>query len=126
MHWSFAEQAPPAVTCGLQDPAPTPSQKKPLAQLASPAGFAAPHPVRHVAELAQTRLPGQGAATPALQVPVPLQYAMGVNVEPEHAAAPHVAAVDTCSHAPPAAQLPSLPQGGAAAHCPAGAGVPGL
>jgi hypothetical protein len=55
---------------------------------------------------------------------VPLHVAPGVSVLPEHEAVPHEVPALVCSQAPFAAQLPSLPQGGAAAHWPAGAGVP--
>ena len=66
---------------------------------------------------------GQGAPTPALQLPVPLHRPSGVRVEPLHVAGPQEVVEEACSQSPPAAQFPVLPQGGAAVHWPAGAGV---
>jgi len=43
-----------------------------------------------------------------------------------HDSLPHVVPEAACWQTPPAAQLPVLPQGGAAAHWPAGAGVPAV
>jgi len=60
----------------------------------------------------------------ATQAPEPLQAPAAVKVVPEHEALPHEVPEATCSQTPPAAQLPSLPQGGLAMHWPAGAALP--
>jgi hypothetical protein len=44
------------------------------------------------------------------QVPVPVQWEIGVNVETAHEAAPHETLVLACSQPPPPLQLPVLPQ----------------
>jgi hypothetical protein len=48
----------------------------------------------------------------ARQVPVPLQWEMGVNVVPEHDCVPHDTDVAACWQAPAPLQAPVLPQGG--------------
>jgi hypothetical protein len=82
--------------------------------------------VRHAVVLAHWRLPGQGAAVAVLHEPEPLQVVAGVSIPFPHMAAPQEMLVAASSHAPPAPHLPSLPHGGAAVHCPAGAGLPGV
>jgi hypothetical protein len=60
-----------------------------------------------------------------LQAPPPLQNDCGWNVVPVHdTAAPHETVVAACSQALAPLHRPVLPQGGAAVHCPVGAGVP--
>ena len=61
----------------------------------------------------------------AVHAPEPLQWDAGWNVDPVHdAAAPQVALAEASWQAPAPLQVPVLPHGGAAAHCPAGALVP--
>jgi len=72
----------------------------------------------------QIRPPAQGCGVSVGQDPVPLQNAVGVSMSPEHAGRTQTVVLDVCSHAPPAAHLPSLPHGGDTTHCPVGACVP--
>jgi hypothetical protein len=53
-----------------------------------------------------------------------LQWETGRRVEPLHDAVPQATVVAPWVQAPVPSQVPVLPQGGAAAHWPAGAGVP--
>ena len=62
--------------------------------------------------------------TAAGQAPVPLQVAGAVNVLPAQLALRQTVVAGATWQTPPAAQRPVLPQGGAAAHWPVGAGVP--
>jgi len=66
----------------------------------------------------------QFTATPWLHVPAP-HVGAECSVLATHDTAPQVAPGATCSHVPPAAQLPVLPHV-PGAHCPAGAGVPAV
>jgi hypothetical protein len=60
-----------------------------------------------------------------VQAPEPLQCDAGWYVEPVHeAAAPHDALAAASWQPPAPLQVPVLPHGGAAAHCPAGAAAP--
>ena len=73
--------------------------------------------------VSQTKLPRQGDAADAEQLPVPLQCETGVKLEPvQDAAAPQVTPVPAWVQALAPLQVPVLPQGGAAVHWPAGAG----
>ena len=67
--------------------------------------------------------PGQASGTTLAHVPVPL-HVLAMNMPLLQEAQDVPAAVSW--QAPPAAQLPVFPHRGAAAHCPAGAGVPGV
>jgi hypothetical protein len=61
-----------------------------LKQMLPPAQSAFdPQLVAHAVLLTQAKLPGQATGVPALHVPEPLQLPDGVNVLPEHHAAPH-------------------------------------
>ena len=50
------------------------------------------------------------------QVPLPLQNAAAVSVDPEHVCVPHDAVVAAIVHAPAPLQSPVLPHGGLAVH----------
>jgi hypothetical protein len=76
--------------------------------------------------LAHATPPAHGAVLPPVHVPDPLHEPPMVRLPPEHDTAPHEVPAWACSHTPPAAQLPSLPQGGLATHCPAGATEPAM
>jgi hypothetical protein len=73
------------------------------------------HDVPQAVELAHEKLFAQAAAV-AEHVPVPLHEPTGVSELPTHDAVPHVTVVAASWHAPPAAQLPVFPHGGAAVH----------
>jgi hypothetical protein len=61
-----------------------------------------------------------------MQLPDPSQVgAASVTPLPGHDGLPHVVWGDISSHTPPAAQMPVLPQGPLAKHCPDGAVSPG-
>jgi hypothetical protein len=114
-HWLAEEQAMPRPV-GLTQVVPL--QTKPLAQSALPAQL-----VRQVDPL-QTYAP-QLCDAGWVHAPEPLQRDAGWNVEPVHdAPAPHVAVAAATWQPPEPLQAPVLPHGGAAAHCPAGAGLP--
>jgi hypothetical protein len=82
--------------------------------------------VLHADALAQTKPPGHGVVLPAAQVPDPVHVrAPDVSCPLLHEGpTPQLVAAEACSHTPPAAHLPSLPQGGFGEHWPAGAAVP--
>jgi hypothetical protein len=81
--------------------------------------------VAQAVALAQTRLPGQGAGLSAAHDPAPSHVEAAVKVlASQDAEGPQGVPAAICSQAPPAAQLPSSPQGGEAGHWPAGAGLP--
>jgi hypothetical protein len=60
--------------------------------------------------------PAQAAVMPAVQEPEPLHLLAVVCMSPVHEAGRHWVPFAISSQTPPAAQLPSLPQGGAAVH----------
>jgi hypothetical protein len=80
--------------------------------------------VLQLVPLAQSKPPGHGDAGPGAHEPEPVHVPAAVSELPEHDAAPQGVPAEVCSHVPPAAQWPSLPQGGLGAHWPAGAGMP--
>jgi hypothetical protein len=80
--------------------------------------------VLQLVELAQTSSPVQADVLPALQVPEPSHDPARVSMLPLHEGVPHAVPAATSWHEPPAAHLPSPPQGGFGWHCPEGAGVP--
>jgi hypothetical protein len=84
------------------------------------------HDVLHAVALAQRKEPGQEFPMPAMHVPFPSQVLAGVKPPSRQDGLPHVVPAATCSQTPPAAQLPVLPQGGAAVHWPARAAVPAV
>ena len=85
------------------------------------------HVVRHAVPLAaHIRLPAHGDEAPVGHVPAPLHVLADVNVDPLHDAAAHCVPLDVYSQTPPAAHLPSKPQGGLAVHWPAGAVLPAM
>jgi hypothetical protein len=78
--------------------------------------------VLHVALEPQTKPPGQAEEVGAAQVPVPVQWEMGVNVEPVQEAEPQETLVLAFWQCPPPSQAPVFPHGKLAlgAHCPCG------
>jgi len=70
--------------------------------------------------VSQTKPPGQVYETGAAQAPLPLQWEMGVKVEPEQVAVPQETPVPPSWHFPAPSQAPVLPQGGLVAHRPCG------
>jgi hypothetical protein len=83
------------------------------------------HIDKHDVPSAQITPPVHGAVV-VLHMPEPLHVPAVVRLPFEHTGELHMVPEVTCSQSPPAAQLPSLPHGGAAVHWPAGAGVPAV
>ena len=71
----------------------------------------------------QTKLLGQADEVGGAQVPAPVQWETGVNVDPVQEAVPHATPVPPCWQWPAPSQAPVLPHGGAAAHPPCGSVV---
>jgi hypothetical protein len=81
------------------------------------------HVVRQLVALAQTYPPGQSDPAAPLQMPEPLQVALGVKVEPTQEAGAHTVAALANAHAPPAPQTPVKPQAVVGEHWPAAGGA---
>jgi hypothetical protein len=123
-HWLLAEQAAPAASKATQVPE-APGFMQTVLIGPSQSALEPQLPLQAVM-LWQTTPPAQAIVAPPLQVPVPLQVPAAVIWPLLHCGLPHEIPGATCSQTPPAAQLPSLPQGGLAVHCPAGAATPAV
>jgi hypothetical protein len=121
-HWLLAVHAPPFAVWTQVPDAPGFWQTKPVPSQS----LLEAHAVLHAVGLAQTKPPWQAAVTPATHAPLPLQAPALVSWPLLHDAPPQGIPEATCSHTPPAAQLPVSPQGGLAAHWPVGAAVPAV
>jgi len=117
MHWAPAVHTRPFfLSAQLCAPA-VPWHVKGATQSPSPV-----HVVLHAVE-PQTygeQLAGVGVA----HEPVPVQFEMGVDIEPEHEGLPQLTLAAASSHAPAPLQLPVLPQGGAAGQRACGSASP--
>jgi hypothetical protein len=74
------------------------------------------HAVLQDVASAHTNPPAHAAELPELHAPEPLHIDTVVRTPFAHAAGAQTVLAFACSHAPPAAQLPSFPQGGLAVH----------
>jgi hypothetical protein len=70
------------------------------------------HVVRQALLPPHAKFPAQADDVGAAQVPVPLQWDTGVNVDPTQVAVPHDTTVPPGWHLPAPSQAPVLPQGG--------------
>jgi hypothetical protein len=115
MHWAAAVQESPLGLSAQLLVAPEPWQVNGATQSASAvqAVLQAPVPQTYGEQL---------DAVGAAQAPLPLQWEIGVKVEPVQAAVPHETVVPACWQAPRPLQDPVLPQGGVGAHSECGSG----
>ncbi len=115
VHWSPCEHGPPFACLPTQA---LPEQTSPAMQSASDAQL--------VLHAVGPQTYGAHDVVFRLHPPAPSQAPSAVCDPPVQDDTPHAEPAAICSQLPAASQLPSLPQGGLAAHWPAGAGVPAV
>jgi hypothetical protein len=115
MHWAAAVQTCPLGLSAQLLVAPEPWQVNGATQSVSTvqAVLQAPPPQTYGEQL---------DAVGAAQAPLPLQWEIGVKVEPAQPEVPHETVVPACWQAPRPLHEPVLPQGGVGAHSECGSG----